>query len=98
MKTTFQGVLLEVDKEIAQGLDRLMRKYGFMVRYAFKRQLESETKVGELERVLAADTGLPLRYAKDAVEEARQLIAGRHEAMKDSLELWQRRERKTATR
>ena len=98
MKTTFQGVLLEVGEEIAQGLDRLMRKYGFMVRRAFKRQLEPETKAGALERSLSADTGLPLRYAKDAVEEARQLIAARHEAMKDSLELWQRRERKTAIR
>ncbi len=98
MKTTFQGVLLEVGGEIAQGLDRLMRKYGFMVRYAFKRLLESGTKVGELERILAAETGLPLRYAKDAVAEAKQLIIGQKVLVKEHWQLWQRREKKTAAR
>ncbi len=98
MKTTFQGVLLDVNNEVAQGLDRLMRKYGFMVRYAFKRLLESGTKVGALERILAADTGLPLRYAKDAVAEARQLIAGQKALVKEHWQLWQRREKKTAAR
>ncbi len=98
MKTTFQGVLLEVGEETAQGLDRLMRKYGFMVRYAFKRLLESGTKVGELERILAAETELPLRYAKDAAAEAGQLIIGQKVLVKEHWQLWQRREKKTAAR
>ncbi len=98
MKTTFQGVLLEVGEETAQGLDRLMRTYGFMVRYAFKRLLEAGTKMVELERNLAAETGLPLRYAKDAVAEANQLIAGQKALVREHLELWQRRKRKTVER
>ena len=98
MKTTFQGVLLEVGEETAQGLDRLMRTYGFMVRYAFKRLLEAGTKMVELERNLAAETGLPLRYAKDAVAEANQLMAGQKALVGEHLELWQRRKRKTVER
>ncbi len=62
------------------------------------RLLESGTKVGELERILAAETGLPLRYAKDAVAEARQLIASQKVLVKEHLQLWQRREKKTAAR
>lgn len=98
MKTTVQGVLLEVGGETARGLDRLMRKYGFMVRYAFKRLLESGTKGGQLERIVAAETGLPLRCAKDAVAEARQLIASQKALVRERLELWQRRKRKTVER
>ena len=48
-----RGVLLNVDEEQSQLIDRLMRKYGYMFRYAFKRLQESGTKVGELERILS---------------------------------------------
>ncbi len=42
MKTTMRGVLLGVEGTSTQLLDRLMRKYSFMVRYAFRRLLASE--------------------------------------------------------
>lgn len=98
MKTTMRGVLLGVEETSTQLLDRLMRKYGFMVRNAFQRLLASDVKVGELERRLSAETGLPLRYAKDAVAEAQQLIASQTALVKEHLELWKRREKKTAER
>ncbi len=98
MKTTIRGVLLNVGDDTSQLLDHLMRKYGFMVRYAFKRQLEPETEVGALERFLSIDTGLPLRYAKDAVAEAAQLIKAQKELVKEHLRLWQQRVKKTTER
>ena len=87
MKTTMRGVLLNVEDECRQQLDRLMRKYGFMVRYAFNRPLESGIVTGELERLLAAETNLPLRYAKDAVAEANQLIASQKALVKEQSSL-----------
>ena len=95
MKTTMRGVLLNVEEEYRQQLDRLMRKFGFMVRYAFNRLLESGTTTGELERFLAAETSLPLRYAKDAAAEANQLIASQKALVKEHLALWRRRMKKT---
>ena len=95
MKTTMRGVLLNVEEESRQQLDRLMRKVGFMVRYAFNRLLESGTRIGELERLLAAETNLPLRYAKDAVAEANQLIASQKALVKEHLVLWRGRTKKT---
>ena len=95
MKTTMRGVLLNVEEEYRQQLDRLMRKFGFMVRYAFNRLLESGTMTGELERFLAAETSLPLRYAKDAAAEANQLIVSQKALVKEHLALWRLRMKKT---
>jgi hypothetical protein len=98
MKTTIFGVLLEVSPDQDTVLRRLMRKYGFMLRFAFNRLLGGFSNIGALERHLSSDTELPLRYAKDAVQEAQDLIRARHQAMKDGLTLWQRRAKNTATR
>ena len=67
MKTTIFGVLLNVTPEHDTILRRLMRKYGFMLRFAFQRLVDGLSNVGALERHLSSDTMLPLRYAKDAV-------------------------------
>ena len=98
MKTTMFGVLLDVNKDQDTVLRRLMRAYGFMMRFAFQRLREGIMKVGAIERHGASETGLPLRYAKDAVHDAQELITSRHQAMRDSLTLWQRRAKKTAAR
>ena len=98
MKTTIFGVLLDVTPEHDTILRRLMRKYGFMLRVAFKRLVEGLSNVGALERHLARDTTLPLRYAKDAVQEAQDLIRARHQAMQDGLTLWTQRVKKTRER
>ena len=98
MKTTIFGVLLDVTPEQDTILRRLMRKYGFMLRFAFNRLLRGLSNIGALERHLSSDTELPLRYAKDAVQEAHDLIRARHQAMKDGLALWTQRMKKTRER
>ena len=98
MKTTMRGVLLNVDDDTSQLLDRLMRKYGYMYRYAFQRLQEAGMKIGVLERILSTETNLPLRYAKDAVAEANQLISAQKALVKEHLALWQRRKKKTTER
>ncbi len=98
MKTTIFGVLLDVNEDQDTALRRLMREYGFMMRFAFKRLSEGMIKVGAIERHCASEMGLPLRYAKDAVHDAQELITSRRQAMQDALTLWQRRAKKTATR
>ena len=87
MKTTLFGVLLDVTPAHDIVLRRLMRKYGFMLRFAFQRLVTGLRDVGALERQLAQNTTLPLRYAKDAVQEAQDLIRARHQAMQDGLTL-----------
>jgi hypothetical protein len=69
-----------------------------MMRFAFQRLHEGLIKVGAIEKHCASETGLPLRYAKDAVHDAQELIMSRHQAMQDALTLWERRVKKTRTR
>ena len=80
------------------GLRRLMRKYGFMLRFAFQRLVGGRQNIGGLERHCARETELPLRYAKDAVQEAQDLIRARHQAMKDGATLWTHRAKTTRER
>ena len=61
MKTTIFGVLLEVNEDQGTALRRLMREYGFMMRFAFQRLSEGLMKVGAIERHCASETGWPLR-------------------------------------
>ncbi|MDA8207282.1 MAG: hypothetical protein M0Z36_14565 [Thermaerobacter sp.] len=91
-------MLLDVTPEHDTVLRRLMRKYGLMLRFAFKRWVEGLSTVGALECHLSSDTTLPLRYTKDAVQEAQDLIRARHQAMQDGLALWTQRVRKTRDR
>ena len=98
MKTTIFGVLLDVDEDQDTALRRLMHEYGFMMRFAFKRLSEGLMKVGAIERHCASETGWPLRYAKDAVHDAQELITARRQAMQDALTLWRSRVRKTQAR
>ncbi len=98
MKTTIFGVLLDVTPDQDTVLRRLMRKYGFMLRFAFQRLVGGLQNIGGLERHCASETELPLRYAKDAVQEAQDLIRARRQAMKDGATLWTQRVKKTRER
>ena len=98
MKTTIFGILLDVTPEQDTILRRLMRKYGWMFRFAFQRLIAGLHNIGGLERHCANETELPLRYAKDAVQEAQDLIRARHQAMQDGQDLWKRRVQKTQER
>lgn len=62
-----------------------------MTRFAFKRLLDGSMEKGPLEKYLAAETGLSIRHAKDAVEDARQTIQSQHELVKEHLALWRSR-------
>jgi hypothetical protein len=59
MKTTSFEVLLEVTPEHDTILRRLMRKYGWMMRWAFNRWMKDTPNPGAWERHLASDTDLP---------------------------------------
>ncbi len=98
MKTTIFGVLLDVTPDQDTVLRRLMRKHGFMLRFAFQRLVGGLQNIGGLERHCASETELPLRYAKDAVQEAQGLIRARHQAMKEGRDLWTQRVKKTRER
>ncbi len=65
-----------------------------MLRFAFQRLVGGLQNIGGLERHCASETELPLRYAKDAVQEAQDLIRARHQAMKDGATLWTQRVKK----
>jgi hypothetical protein len=98
MKTTIFGVLLDVTPDQDTILRRLMRKYVWMFRLAFNRLREGWSDIGALEHHLSRDMTLPLRYAKDAVHDAQELLRARHQAMKDGATLWTQRVKKTRDR
>jgi len=81
MKITVKAFLPEVDECADQAISDLMKVFCGAVRYSFKRLLESE-KIGDIEKTVAANYGLNIRQAKDAVEEARQVIASQRELLK----------------
>ena len=97
MKTTIFGVLLDVTPAHDTVLRRLMRKYGFMLRFAFQRLREGLVDIGALERHLSSETTLPCAMPRMRCR-GQDLIRARHQAMKDGLTLWTQRVRKTRDR
>ena len=81
MKITVKAFLPEVDEYANQAISDLMNEFCGAVRYSFKRLLELE-KIGNIEKSAAANYGLNIRQAKDAVEDARQIIASQREILK----------------
>lgn len=93
LKTTIPAFLYQVSEERDGILQRLMQKYGFMLRYSFKRLLEGKEK-NELQSYLSKETGLSVRHAQDALEDARQVIKSQHELVKLHVSLWEVRLKK----
>ena len=97
-RTTIPACLFDLTEDMIKKLDVFMFDYGFMYRYAFKRYIEMERLsltiedlqkgVQELEKELSAKTGYPIRVAKDAVYDAKQLINSQHELMKHYHDNW----------
>jgi hypothetical protein len=56
-----------------------------MMRFAFQRRREGVMKGGAIEKQCPNETGLPLRYAPDAVHDAQALITRRHQALQAAL-------------
>lgn len=69
-----RALLINVDNDKKIILDNLMRVFCSAIRYSFKRLLENKS-IGDIEKSAARDYGLNIRQAKDAVENARQIIA-----------------------
>ena len=81
MKITVRAFLPDVDEETDRAISDVMKVFCGAVRYSFKRLLESG-KTGDIEKAVSAKYGLNIRQAKDAVEEARQIIASQKEIVK----------------
>ena len=81
MKVTVRAFLPEVSEKADESISDLMKVFCGAVRYSFKRLLESE-KAGDIEKAASAKYSLNIRQAKDAVEEAREIIASQKEILK----------------
>ena len=81
MKTTVMGMLINVSDEVDSKLTEMMTVFCTAIRFSFNRLLEG-TKIGELEKTVSGKFKLNIRQAKDAVEEARQLIVSQKELVK----------------
>ncbi len=81
MKVTMQALLINMDEENINIINKLMLVFCSAVRYSFKRLLEGK-KVGDIEKNIAFKYGLNIRQSKDAVENARQTIVSQKELLK----------------
>ena len=81
MKVTVRAELIDVTEDVSETISSMMLIFCTAVRFSFKRLLES-AEPNDLEKIVAAKYGLNIRQAKDAVEEARQIIASQKELVK----------------
>ena len=81
MKITMKAVLINVDPEQKQAIDKLMAMFCSAVRYSFGRILDGK-KIGEIEKDVAFKYSLNIRQAKDAVENARQTVVSQKELVR----------------
>jgi len=81
MKTTVMGMLVNVDDEAFVTISNMMTVFCSAIRFSFRRLLEGAS-INELEKTVAAKYGLNIRQAKDAVEDARQVIVSQKELVK----------------
>ena len=90
MKTAIPGCLFNLMNEDIMNIENEMENYNFMLRFGFKRQLEG-VAVGQLEKDLSSKTGMTIRFAKDAVEDGRQLIKSQKMLTIDYRDFWKSR-------
>lgn len=81
-----KAILINETEEQKQILDNMMLVFCTAIRYSFKRLLEKDVKVGELEKDVSRKYNLNIRQAKDAVEAARQTILSQKELVKMNYE------------
>ena len=85
MKTTIKAMLINVNEYQCKVIDNLMLVFCSAIRFSFNRLLEgSEAKF--LEKDTARKYNLNIRQAKDAVENARQIIASQKQLTKINYE------------
>jgi IS605 OrfB family transposase len=81
MKTTIKAQLINVLQEQIEIISHMMLVWCSAMRYAFN-QIQRGVPKGDLEKEIAGKYNLNIRQSKDAVEEARQTIAGQSELVK----------------
>ena len=81
MKVTIRAILINIDEDKKNIINKLMTVFCSAVRYSFKRVLE-EIKIGDIEKNVSSKYGMNIRQSKDAVENARQTIASQKELVK----------------
>lgn len=86
MKVTMKAMLINETEEQIQIIDNLMLVFCTAIRYSFKRLLENNVKINELEKDVAKKYNLNIRQSKDAVESARQTILSQEELVKMNYE------------
>ncbi|NRS83763.1 putative transposase [Clostridium tetanomorphum] len=74
MKITMKAILINETDEQRNIIDNIMLVFCTAIRYSFKRLLENNIKIGELEKIVSKKYNLNIRQSKDAVESARQTI------------------------
>jgi IS605 OrfB family transposase len=81
MKTTIKAILININEEQQEIINNMMTVFCTAVRFALNRLLEG-TEIKGLEKFTASTYNLNIRQAKDAVENARQIIASQRELVK----------------
>lgn len=86
MKITMKAILINETEEQKEIINNIMLVFCTAIRFSFKRLLENNIKVTELEKIVANKYNLNIRQAKDAVESARQTIQSQKELVKMNYE------------
>jgi predicted transposase len=81
VKITTKAILINMKEEHKNIIDNMMTVFCTAIRYSFKRLLEGK-KIEDLEKEVARKYNLNIRQAKDAVENARQIIQSQKELVK----------------
>jgi IS605 OrfB family transposase len=81
-----KAILINETDEHKIIIDNMMLIFCTSIRFSFKRLLECNIKINELEKVVARKYNLNIRQAKDAVESARQTIQAQKELVKMNYE------------
>jgi predicted transposase len=86
VKITLKAILINETDEQKQKIDNMMLVFCTAMRHSFKRLLENNIKINELEKIISKKYNLNIRQAKDAVESARQTILSQKELVKVNYE------------
>ena len=93
VKITTKAILINVSEEHKNIIDNMMTVFCTAIRYSFKRLSEGNKKIGDLEKEVARKYNLNIRQAKDAVENARQIIQSQKELVKINHDNYSRKAR-----
>ncbi len=77
-----KAILVNEANNQKQIIDNMMLVFCTAIRFSFKRLLENNIKINELEKIVFKKYNLNIRQSKDAVESARQTILSQKELIK----------------